>query len=424
MVLPFLLLRLLWRGRKNRAYYVGWSERFALYRKESLFKESIWIHAVSLGEVVAAIPLVRAVQKKYPSTPIVFTVMTPAGAEQVRRVLGDEVTQLYVPYDYPYAVKKFLNYVNPKFLIIMETELWPNILYYSKQRRLPVFLVNARLTERSFKKYCKISRLTKMMLGSIDTIFAQSQKDADYFLRFGIAAQRVNVSGNIKFDIVIPADVKEQGRQLRQRLQINGDRRPIWIAASTHAGEEAIILTAFKRVLLTLQNALLILVPRHVERCREVAKICQQRGFSVARYVAEVEGGVGFSDTLASDVMLVDVTGRLLLLYAASDVALVGGSLVAGIGGHNVLEPAALALPILVGPYTESLADVRTMLENANGLIGISNADELAEQVLMLLTNAEICKKYGNAAWQVVEQNRGIIDETVKIMQRKIELQF
>lgn len=418
-LLPFLPLRLLWRSRKNPDYRLRWRERFALYGRKESVAGSIWLHAVSLGEAVAATPLVHELKQKYPNTPLVFTVMTPTGFAYAAKAFGDSVILRYVPYDYPDVVARFLSYANPKFFIIMETELWPNILRSCKARRIPVFLVNARLTAHSFKGYSMIRSFTMEMLQCVDLIFAQSQKDADYFLNLGARRQQVSLAGNMKFDAKLPLDNIARGRELGQQLsgatgELIGDgdkiRRPIWIAASTHPEEEEMVLAAHVKVMQQLPQAILILVPRHLNRADEIEELCTTKKLHMMRYDSSDPNALLSLSTpmlQAVNVILVDVIGQLLLFYAAADVAFVGGSLVP-VGGHNVLEPAALALPIVVGPYTETLAGIRTLLENANGLMGVTNATELSEQVVRLLQDTVLRKKCGSAAYQVVEQNKGI----------------
>lgn len=421
LAFPFLLLRLLWRGRKNPAYRTRWRERFACYRAEQRrnpLPQSVWVHAVSLGEAVAATPLVKALQQKYPQLPIVFTTMTPTGAAHIVKTFGEQkqVISLYVPYDYPGAVRRFLDYANPKFLLIMETELWPNILHSCAKRHIPIFLANARLTDRSLRGYNKVRHFTQSMLANINLICAQSQKDADYFLQLGAIPSRVTVMGNIKFDIALPEGVVARGEELRHSWSSeknpNGTiaTRPAWIAASTHPGEEEIVLAAHIKVLQHIPNAILILVPRHVERAGEIAQLCTKNGMKTVRYGDnEIAEDAKISSGLTEvNVILVTVMGQLLPLYAAADIAFVGGSLVP-IGGHNVLEPAALAKPIIVGPHTKSLADVRTLLEKASGLIGVQNSNELAGQVVRLLQDTDLRQCYGAAAQKVVAQNHGIV---------------
>jgi len=408
LLLPFLPLRLLWRSRKNAAYRKRWNERFAFYRKPHL-QQSIWVHAVSLGEVVAATPLVKALAKQYPTTPIVFTTMTPTGAAEMQKAFpatlnNKQIIQKYVPYDYQWAVKKFLKHFNPQFLVILETELWPNILHYCHQQKRPIFLVNARLTEKSFASYYKVRAFTKSMLDNITKIVAQSKKDAEYFSKLGVAEDKLTIAGNIKFAITVPTDIKLQGHQLRQQL---GRERPVWIAASTHQDEEKIVLAAFKKILQQLPDALLIIAPRHPERFDEVAVLCHEQNFNIVRYS---QNEICAAST---NIILADVMGQLLLFYAASDVAFVGGSLVP-VGGHNILEAAAFALPIVVGPHTKTLADVKTIFETAGGLIIVNDDKELAEKIILLFKNPNLRQTHGSIAYNILEQNRDVLDRILQ----------
>jgi 3-deoxy-D-manno-octulosonic-acid transferase len=428
LVLPLLPLRLWWRGRKNAAYRERWSERFAWYRYTPLpmLEKSIWIHAVSLGEAVAATPLVKALQQRYPQIPIVFTSMTPTGSAHIQRTFGKEkaIIHCYLPYDYPSAINRFLNRFHPQILVVMETELWPNMLYQTARHRIPIILANARLTERSFKSYYKVHFFIKKMLSKINLINAQSGKDQAYFLQLGADEKRVVVSGNIKFDLTIDAAVIENAKNLRHELNrsfYNDDSaqlRPAWIAASTHEGEEELVLKAHKEILANKHDALLILAPRHPERFDKVVKLCKDRGFDVIRYSA-INGGKPIP-SLKFNILIDDVMGKLLLFYAMSDVAFVGGSLVP-IGGHNVIEPAALGLPIIVGPHTETLADIKPQLENAEGLITISDYSSLASTILLLLENSSECSRRGTAAKNVVIKNQGALGKIVKAIDQHLK---
>lgn len=457
-------LRLWWRGRKNSAYCERWGERFAWYRRTSplpILKQSIWIHAVSLGEAVAATPLIKALQRQYSRLSIVFTSMTPTGSAYIQKTFGNQITHCYVPYDYASAIKRFLDRFHPQILIILETELWPNILYQTAHRNIPIILANARLTERSFKSYRKIRFFIKKILSHITLISAQSQKDQAYFIELGAAAERVVVGGNIKFDFTIDNKSFEQAkklRKLRHKIGINFYQQLItnnkqafntniydkllnasidnklfnkfltyvnstnntadsarWITAgSTHEGEEEIILAAYKEILTQCgqcRDIMLIIVPRHPERFDEVVKLCEEQGFITARFSALTRGKS--LPSLKFDVVVGDVMGQLLLFYAMADVAIVGGSLVP-VGGHNVIEPAALGVPVIVGPYTETLADIKGQLENAGGLITVYNYDELVDSIYDLLQNRSRRDRSGSAAENIIAQNQGVVENIVK----------
>lgn len=318
LILPFLPLRLLWRSRKNSAYRNRILERFGYY-KSHLLDESIWVHAVSVGETIAAVPLVRALIERYPDITIVMTTMTPTGAEQVRKHLNGEVLHFYVPYDYPGIVKRFLYHIKPKLLILMETELWPNILYYLAKYKVPVVLSNARLSAKSFVGYKKLRVFFKTILNYITMIMAQSRKDEERFLALGANPNKLSVAGNVKFDLTVPEEALSKANKFRSIL---GKKRYVWVAASTHENEEQKILVAARKVLEIIPTALLILVPRHLERFDKVFELCQEEKFNVLRY-SNIQG---YSPD--TNIILGDVMGQLPFFYAASDVAFVGGSLV------------------------------------------------------------------------------------------------
>ena len=402
LILPFLPLRLLWRSRKNIAYRERMPERFG-YFNFSPTKECIWVHAVSLGEAISAVPLIRALIRRYPNTAIVVTTMTPTGAERIQKIFNKEVIQLYVPYDYPFIVKRFLCQFNPKILVLMETELWPNILYYSAKRKVPIILCNARLSAKSVSGYKKIRGFMKQILDYITMVVAQSKIDGERFLALGLDPQKLLIGGNIKFDITIPDEVLLQATQLRL---VFGKTRPIWIAASTHNMEEEKILIAAKKVLEILPDALLILVPRHLERFDKIFELCRNDGFNVVRYSNKQDYAA------STNVVLGDVMGQLLLFYAVSDIAFVGGSLVPW-GGHNLLEPAALAKPVISGPNLNAFLEISQLLIDGGALVKVDDELILAQNLLKLFQNQSLREKLGAAALDVVEKHRGT---TGKIM--------
>ena len=405
LILPLILLRLLWKARKLAAYKKRCLERFA-YLKISPLKDSIWVHAVSLGETNAAIPLIKSLKEHYPDTTIVVTTMTPTGSERVNKIFGDSVFHVYVPYDYSGAVKRFLNYTNPRLLIIMEKELWPNILYYCHKRHIPILVANAKFSQHSFNGYRKIKKLTQQMLHNINMIAAQTQLDAQRFINLGADPKKITVTGNLKFDITLPENLSGKAQQIRASW---GMDRPIWVAGSTHAGEEEKVLQAHKKIKQALPNALLILVPRHPERFAQITELAKKQNFNVIIRTKQDKC------TPTTDIIIGDTMGELLLFYAASDVAFVGGSLMPDIGGHNVLEPAALNIPIITGPYLSNFSEISQLLETAGALIKINNAEQLAETIIKLFQNPSLRKKQSTAAAQVIEQNRGALN---KIMEK------
>ena len=407
LISPFLLVRLWQRGQRAPAYLQRWGERFG--RGPVLTPGVLWIHAVSVGETVASAPLVKALQQRYPDLPLLVTTMTPTGSERVRALFGDSVQHAYAPYDLPHAVGRFLRRCRPRALIVMETELWPNTIHACHRRGLPVILANARLSERSARGYGRVSALAAPMLAELDWVAAQAQADADRFERLGVPPGRIEVTGSIKFDISLSATLRQQAGSLRQAL---GRGRPVWIGASTHDGEDAILLAAHQRLLKQHPEALLILVPRHPERFAEVGALVRSRGLTLAlRSRDESAAGV--------NVLLGDTMGELLMLYGAADVAFVGGSLVES-GGHNPLEPAAWGMPVLMGPHVFNFADICARLTDGQGLCFVGSEEVLVTRLQSLLEDPEHRLAIGQHALAVVEANRGALDKLLAGLDQRL----
>ncbi len=415
ITVPIVLLRLLWRGRLNHDYWYRWPERFGWFKMPRL-KDSIWIHAVSVGEVQAALPLVRELQLRYPGCSIVITTTTPTGSGRVRAEFGDSVFHVYLPYDLPGAVERFLIRIKPKCLLVMETELWPNLFYQSRQRNIPVVVANARLSERSFTGYQRLQKLTQATLGQISLIAAQGESDAQHFVSLGFPPENIHVTGSIKFDLDIPESVVKSGKKLRQSFGEGSEnkQRPVWIAASTHEGEDEKILQAFAVVREKIPDALLILVPRHPERFSMVATLCERQGFTVVRWSDNKDCDA------STQVFVGDAMGELLIFYAASDVAFVGGSLVPT-GGHNILEPAALGLPVLTGPHVFNFEEISKAMLKAGALQQVENSEQLAVVVSDLLARSETRQAMGEHGKKLVTENRGSLEKLLKLVQPYIE---
>ncbi len=396
LLLPLALLRLYWRGHRDAGHRQRWRERLGFV--PTLSPGGLWVHAVSVGETRAALPLIRVLLDRYPDRPLLVTTTTLTGSRQVREALGERVQHVYAPYDLPGAMRRFLWHVRPSLAVIMETELWPNLLRQCATAGIPVLLANARLSERSARGYSRIRGLTAAMLRDVTLIAAQAEADATRFRALG--APRVEVTGNLKYDLPLPTDLPERGRRLRRDWL--GDEWPVWIAASTHAGEDETILDAFAQLRVHWPTLLLLLVPRHPERFDSVAALCRQRGFSVIR---RSERNVC---TVDNTVFLGDSMGELLLFYAAADLAFVGGSLVAT-GGHNVLEPALLGLSVLFGPHMFNFTEAGERLLAAEAAWRVTDAGELATTVDRLLTDPELRQTAGQRGQAVVECHRGAL---------------
>lgn len=395
LLLPLVLLRLYWRGRNEAGHRQRWAERLG-YIPALPQAGCLWIHAVSVGEVRAALPLIRALRVRYPETPLLVTTTTLTGSRQVLDALNGQVHHVYAPYDLPGAVRRFLQHVQPRLTILMETELWPNLLRGCALSGVPVLLANARLSERSARGYRRVQPLTAAMLRDVTLIAAQSEADTGRFRALG--APRVRTVGNLKYDLEVPDSLLEQGRALRRDLF--GDRRPVWIAASTHVGEEEQILQAFIAVTARWPDLLLLLVPRHPERFAAVAGLCEQQGLSLVR---RSERRACRPETA---VFLGDSMGELLLFYAAADLAFVGGSLVPT-GGHNVLEPALLGLPVLFGPHMFNFTEAAERLLAAQAAWQINSVEELEEAIRSQLAAPNGGRDFGERGKMVVEQHRG-----------------
>lgn len=401
LALPFIFLRLIWKGRKTPAYRQRWQQRLGFIKPQT--QGTIWLHAVSLGELIAARPLINALRKNYPEQKILITNMTASGAGLAAQLANEYIDYVYLPYDVPDAVNRFLDRAKPKLTIIMETELWPNLIHFTAKRKIPLLLANARLSARSSQGYHKIKFLTKPLLQDITVIAAQTHDDAQRFVSLGADPQRTMVWGNIKFDVPYPEELVAKGRALRQSW---GQPGPILIAASTHAGEEDKVLTAFAELRKNWLQALLIIVPRHPERFDEVASLCQKRGFSMIRRSQNLPCNA------ETAVFVGDSLGELFVYYAAADLAFVGGSL-APIGGHNLLEPAALELPIITGPNMMNFIEITQLLTAANALITIKDEEELAAVWQQLLNDKPRQQQMGANAKQVVEANKGALQRHV-----------
>lgn len=406
LALPFIFLRLLWRSRRLPDARKRWSERLGYAPFH--FEKCIWVHAVSVGETIAAIPLIKALKKEYPDLPLVVTNMTVTGGARVRAAFGDLVHQAYVPYDLPGAVARFVRCINPQIVVVMETEIWPNLYAELQKNNIPIVIANARLSAKSAAGYLSVLSLTKKMLGAVSHLAVQAKADAERFKELGMPAERVSVTGNIKFDLELPANLSEKTALLRSEI---GSERLVWVAASTHQGEEDIILTAHKKVLEKFPGALLILVPRHPERFDSVYQEVLKNSLRVVR---RSEGKLCDATT---QVYLGDTMGEMMLSYSVSDVAFVAGSFIT-LGGHNMLEPAALGKPVLTGPHLFNFAEISELLIAAKGMIVVRDGAELASEVERLFGDAELRATVGARAFAVVEANRGALGRQMEIIRK------
>lgn len=402
LLTPLILLRLWLRGRRAPAYRERVGERFGFFSAPAR-TGALWVHAVSVGETIAAAPMIRALLARYTDRPVVITTMTPTGSGRVRELFADDiasgrVAHVYAPYDLPDAVARFLGRVQPRLLIVVETELWPNLIHGCARRGVPVLLANARLSEKSARGYRRLSAITAPMLRELDCVVAQNATDGERFVALGLPRERLVVSGSVKFDLAISDELQQRAAQLRVCI----GTRPVWIAASTHAGEDEILLAAQRELLRSQPDALLILVPRHPERFDEVAALVQRASFALQRR------STGDDVAMTTQVWLGDTMGELLLLLGVADVAFVGGSLIPR-GGHNMLEPAAWGVPIITGDSDFNFREISALLMQAGALVKCDSAATLAAELQRLFADTETRGQRGRAARQVVENNRGAL---------------
>ena len=405
LLLPVALLRLAWRGLRNPAYWRRWPERFG-HAPAMQQAGCIWLHAVSVGETRATVPLVRALRQHYPGRRILITSMTPTGSDQVRELFGKQVEHCYVPYDLPMAVRSFLNRTRPALAIIMETELWPNLFHQCHARGIPLVLANVRMSEKSARGYRRFAGFTRATLANVNHVGAQTGDDAERLRALG--ATRVEVTGSIKFEMDVPMDIVTQATALRGGF---GDR-PVWVAASTRVGEEEFVLDAFAHLRELIPRLLLVLVPRHPERFDSVAKLCQQRGFHIERRSARKQAVA--PDTA---ILLGDTMGELLLFHAAADVAYIGGSLVA-LGGQNLLEAAAVGTPVVFGPHMFNFSDISRMALERGAGRQVRDAGELTTAVAEYLENPAARRAAGDAGLRMVAENRGALVKTLALIRQ------
>lgn len=424
-LLPWAAVHLLWRARRQKEYLYHWDERWGLFRRpEPLLSGNplpgpiVWLHAVSVGEVRAAQPLVAALRKRYPDHRILFTHMTPTGRAASVALFGDTVERIYLPYDTPWAMQRFLRLYQPRIGLIMETELWPNLLAECRAVGVPVCLLNARLSARSARRYAHWSNLTRQALLSLSAIGAQSADDAARLTQLG--AEKITVTGNIKFDIDAPPEQLALGRVFRARM----GKRPVWLAASTREGEEALILDAWHTAMslqkvgdadtpqskypwgapMNVQNEavspLLVIVPRHPQRFDDVARLVAKRGLRLQRRSEES------AIAPATQVLLGDSMGEMFAWYAAVDVAFIGGSL-KDYGCQNLIEACAMGTPVLIGPSTYNFAEAAREALARGAARSITDADDLVRQVNLLFAELDQRQHMGAAGREFALRHRG-----------------
>jgi len=410
LALPFALLRLLWRSRRLPAYRERWGERLGSYGGADLGAR-VWVHAVSVGEVQAAQPVIRHLLDHYPGTGVMVTTTTPTGSARLRALFEHRVRHVYVPYDLKPAVERFLDAVAPRLVLVMETEVWPNMLRACERRGIPVILANARLSQRSAQGYARLGRFARETFARFTVIAAQAQADATRFMELGAPPDRVQVTGSIKFDLHLPASLREQAEVMRR---LWGSERPVWVAASTHEGEEEQLLAVHRRVCAEVPEALLVLVPRHPDRFERVAGLIAREGLTLARRSKHQPC------TTQTAIFLGDTMGELQVFLAAADIAFIGGSLVK-VGGHNLLEAAAVGVPAVIGPHSFNFATITRLMVEEGAAAQVADAAGLTRQLCTWLTDAAERARIGENALRVLAENRGALPRLLGLVDGLLE---
>jgi 3-deoxy-D-manno-octulosonic-acid transferase len=396
---PLVVARLAWRARRQRGYLLRLGERFGRYAPAAA-APLIWIHAVSVGETRAALPLVDALRERHPRHRILLTHMTPTGRATSEEIFGDRVERAWLPYDLGFAVRRFFAHFRPEIGIILETEIWPRLLEEAARARVPVVLANARLSERSARRYAKVPALTRWAFRNLAGVAAQTEGDAARFATIG--APHPAVLGNVKFDLDVPASMVERGREFRELF---GPSRSVWVAGSTREGEEALLLDAFA-AMATAPGVLLVIVPRHPQRFDDVAALAASRGFAVARRSAQV----AVPDSVR--VVIGDSMGEMLAYYAAADVVVIGGSLLP-FGGQNLIEASALGRPVIVGPHTFNFEEAAKGAIKAGAAVRVGDAREALAAAASITADDTRRREMGTKARAFVQSHRGAVDRLV-----------
>jgi len=402
---PLILLHLWLRGNKAPAYRKRWHERLGFIKSHNIKKQAIVFHCASVGEVVAATPLIKKVQLEYPNNSIVIACNTPTGTEQIKRSFLDTVEHVYLPLDFPCATARLIKYLQPKMICILETELWPNLIATSKKNNIPVLLLNARLSEKSLKGYKKVASLSKSIMQGITQLAAHDESDASRFIELGLDRDKVITTGSIKFDITINQNTLAQVSNIKQQLI---HKQPIWIAGSTHPGEDELLLKIHQSLLKMHPNALLILVPRHPEQFNKVATLITDANLSFERKSS-------LSNECKAQVLLGDTMGELGVLYGAAQCAFIGGSLIER-GGHNPLEASAYGIPVITGPHIFNFLHVYPELLQAKGCLKVNSIEQITPILQQIFNDESYRNNIGQQGALFVKNNQGAIKKTVDII--------
>ena len=403
LITPLIIVRLFVKSLAAPAYKKRWPERFGVYSC-SAHKETIWLHAVSVGEVEAIFPLIKHLQDLYPAHTLLVTTTTPTGSERVHAVLSDSVSHVYLPYDLPDVIQRFMRHFQPKLAIIVETEIWPNLFAYCATHTIPLYLINARLSEKSFRAYQNLALLMRPTLAGITHIATQTELDSQRFIALGAIPQHVETLGNIKFDLSNPDHYLGQGRDLKATLF---KHRWVWLCASTHPGEEALCCSSYQVLKNQIPELLLVLAPRHPERFTTIKKEAEQLGLQV------ITRRSGEPCSAATDIFLLDTLGELKMLYYSADCALIGGSFVP-IGGHNFLEALIAEVPVVFGPYMDNFKEIASHAVNQHAALQCTHSTALTDTLLRMYNRPELRKQLSMQGKAFVLQNQGTLAALLK----------
>ncbi len=411
LLIPIVLIRLWLKGHHQKGYRQRWRERFGTW-PSSIPQNCFWVHAVSVGETMAARPLIENWLKAHPGIPVLVTSTTATGSQTVHRLFEGRVHHAYLPWDIAVVMRRLIQRLQPKLLVIMETELWPNLIHACYQQEVPVLVANARLSEKSQKGYARIRSLTRPMLNQVTAFAAQYTPDADRFAQLGVDERKIQVTGSIKFDIEVDAQTNSQAKRLKSEL----GQRPIWIAACTHEGEEEQVLRTHSKIKIKLPDALLILVPRHPERADRIAGLLYKQHFNFVRR--------SLNETPLSEhsVFLVDTLGELMTFYSVAQAAFIGNTLNGG-GGHNPIEPAALTKPVLLGPSFFNFQSIIEAMRNEQAVVIVHDDEELKNRILGLLQSKDLRDTYGQRAYLFYQQQQGALKRLMTWIEDVIDLE-
>ena len=405
LLFPYIIFHLIWRARKQPEYLKHLAERFGFYSVCSK-KPVIWLHTVSVGETRAAASLIKRLQEEYPNHQLLLTHTTPTGRETSEQLYGDSVLRVYLPYDYPFAVRCFLSHFRPTAGVLLETEIWFNLIHYCQQENIPLMLLNARLSEKSARRYARFPNLMKSGLRELNSIVAQTTADAERLTILGGA--NVSVMGNLKFDIEPSSSLLVLGKQLRSLF---GENRKVFLAASTREGEEALLLDAIK--CLQIPDLLTVIVPRHPQRFSEVETLLVQGQF---RYQRRSDNSIIAPET---QIVLGDSMGEMFAYYAACDIAFIGGSLLP-FGGQNLIEACSVGKPVVIGPHTYNFEQASQLAIACGAAVRIQNANELMLILQNMLIDSAQLTQIGNAGFGFVSANQGATEKALISIRRAL----